>query len=179
MLFRSIEGVDPSERTEIQIVYDDAAIYVGVRLFDKEPRKIVRQLSRRDDNPDADYFLLQLSPNHDRLTGAPCLGMLPLPVLESVSQRSGQRHTPVALDVFPIADSVHREEKALIDGHVRVPQQIEQTTCTSTELPPTQSSFIKAVSLFGQGERGYKGLLVAVPNKRIGRPIGVPMRDQW
>src|SRR4051794_31754085 len=61
-----IEGVDPSERTQIQVAYDETSVYFGVRLFDKEPQKIVRQLSRRDDNPDADYFILQLSPNHDR-----------------------------------------------------------------------------------------------------------------
>ena len=65
-----IEGVKPSERTEIRVAYDDTSIYFGVRLFDKEPDKIVRQLSRRDDGFDADYFTLQLSPNHDRLTGA-------------------------------------------------------------------------------------------------------------
>ncbi|HEY2384419.1 MAG TPA: DUF5916 domain-containing protein [Terriglobia bacterium] len=65
-----IEGVDPSERTEIQVVYDESSIYFGVRMFDREPEKIVRQLSRRDDVPDADYFILQLSPNHDQLTGA-------------------------------------------------------------------------------------------------------------
>src|SRR5947207_8720882 len=49
-----IEGVPPSERTEIRIAYDDAAIYIGVRLFDKEPEKIVRQLSRSDNYSDAD-----------------------------------------------------------------------------------------------------------------------------
>jgi len=46
--------------------------------------------------------------------------MLPLPVLEPVSQRSGQPHTSVARDVFPIANATPREEEALIDGHVRV-----------------------------------------------------------
>jgi hypothetical protein len=65
-----IEGVDPSERSEIQVAYDDTSIYFGIRMFDKEPQRIVRQLSRRDDSPDADYFILQLSPNHDGLTGA-------------------------------------------------------------------------------------------------------------
>src|SRR5262245_50452553 len=65
-----IEGAEPSERTEIQVAYDDTSIYFGVRLFDKEPQKIVRQLSRRDDVPDADYFIVQLSPNHDGLTGS-------------------------------------------------------------------------------------------------------------
>src|SRR5579883_701101 len=85
-----IQGADPSERTQIQIAYDDASIYFGVRMFDKEPEKIVRQLSRRDDNPDADYFLLQLSPNHDKLTGA----------LFQVSAAGVQRDAIISNDTF-------------------------------------------------------------------------------
>src|SRR5215467_5426413 len=85
-----IEGVEPSERTEIRVAYDDTSIYFGVRLFDKEPQKIVRQLSRRDDGPDADYFLLQLSPNHDRLTGA----------MFQVSAAGVQRDAIISNDVF-------------------------------------------------------------------------------
>src|SRR5439155_11554119 len=64
------EGKAPTERTEVRIAYDDANIYFGIRLFDSEPQKIVRRLSRRDDYSDADYFTIQLSPYHDRLTGA-------------------------------------------------------------------------------------------------------------
>src|SRR5688572_33370021 len=45
------EGKPASERTDLRIVYDDAAVYVGVRLFDREPNRIVRRLSRRDDFP--------------------------------------------------------------------------------------------------------------------------------
>jgi hypothetical protein len=85
-----VEGVAPSERTEIQIAYDDTSVYFGVRLFDKEPKRIVRQLSRRDDNPDADYFLLQLSPNHDRLTGS----------WFQVSAAGVQRDAIISNDVF-------------------------------------------------------------------------------
>ena len=85
-----IEGVDPSERTQIQVAYDDTSVYFAVRLFDKEPQKIVRQLSRRDDNPDADYFILQLSPNHDRLTGA----------LFQVSAAGVQRDAIISNDTF-------------------------------------------------------------------------------
>jgi hypothetical protein len=85
-----IEGGDPSERTEIRVVYDDTALYLGARLFDKEPQKIVRQLSRRDTYPDADYFILQLSPNHDGLTGA----------LFQVSAAGVQRDAIISNDVF-------------------------------------------------------------------------------
>jgi hypothetical protein len=85
-----VEGVPPSERTEIQVAYDDTSVYFGVRLFDKEPKRIVRQLSRRDDDPDADYFLIQLSPNHDRLTGS----------WFQVSAAGVQRDAIISNDVF-------------------------------------------------------------------------------
>lgn len=38
-------GKDP---TEVRVVYDDAAIYVGVRAFDSHPDSVVAQLARRD-----------------------------------------------------------------------------------------------------------------------------------
>src|SRR5437879_1023334 len=64
------QGAPATEQTELRILYDDTNIYFGVRLLDREPDKIVRQLSRRDDEPNADYFGIQLSPHHDHLTGA-------------------------------------------------------------------------------------------------------------
>jgi len=64
------EGKPATERTELRVAYDDDALYVGVRLYDTEPKAIVRQLSRRDDQPDADRFTLYLDPHHDHLTGA-------------------------------------------------------------------------------------------------------------
>ena len=71
--FRQIEpteGAAASERTEIRILYDNTALYVGVRLYDSEPGKIVTRLSRRDDDPDADKFTFYVDALHDRLTGA-------------------------------------------------------------------------------------------------------------
>jgi hypothetical protein len=43
------EGKAPSEKTEIRILYDDAAIYIGARMFDSQGRKGVKAvLTRRD-----------------------------------------------------------------------------------------------------------------------------------
>lgn len=64
------EGKPATERTELRIVYDASAVYVGVRLFDREPDRIVRRLSRRDDSPDADRINIYFDPHHDHLTGA-------------------------------------------------------------------------------------------------------------
>jgi hypothetical protein len=65
-----VEGAAPTERTEIRVLYDNASLYVGIRLYDSEPGKIVRRLSRRDDDPDADKFTFYVDALHDRLTGA-------------------------------------------------------------------------------------------------------------
>ncbi len=63
------EGQPATERTELRLVYDDSAIYVGVRLFDREAQRIVRRLARRDTVADADRFTIFLDPRHDHLTG--------------------------------------------------------------------------------------------------------------
>lgn len=63
------QGEPATEPTELRIVYDDKALYVGARLYDSEPLKIVRQLSRRDEETEADRFTLYLDPHHDHTTG--------------------------------------------------------------------------------------------------------------
>lgn len=64
------EGEKVTERTQLRILYDQRALYVGAELFDSEPSKIVARLSRRDTFPDSDTFTLYLDPYHDHLTGA-------------------------------------------------------------------------------------------------------------
>jgi len=68
--FEPDEGADASERTEVRILYDNTALYVGVRLYDDEPGKIVTRLSRRDEDPDADRFTFYVDALHDHVTGA-------------------------------------------------------------------------------------------------------------
>src|SRR3989441_5625486 len=48
------EGKPVSEATEVRVLYDADAIYVGARLFDREPRRIIRRLGRRDAQPPSD-----------------------------------------------------------------------------------------------------------------------------
>jgi hypothetical protein len=63
------QGEPASEATELRLLYDDHALYAGVRLSDSEPARISRQLSRRDVMPEADSFALLLDPQHDQRTG--------------------------------------------------------------------------------------------------------------
>lgn len=43
------EGNPPQQKTEVQILYDDNAIYVLARCYDKSPDSILTQLGERDD----------------------------------------------------------------------------------------------------------------------------------
>jgi hypothetical protein len=65
------EGEPSSERTELRVVYDDEALYVGARMFDAQPAGISQRLSSRDNrDADADLIEVYLDPMHDHLTGA-------------------------------------------------------------------------------------------------------------
>ena len=63
------QGVPPSERTEVRILYDDDAIYVGARMYDSQPDSIVARLSRRDNDTGSDYVAVGLDTFRDRRTG--------------------------------------------------------------------------------------------------------------
>ncbi len=63
------EGTPATEPTDLRVLYDDRAIYIGLRLRDDDPARITRRLARRDSEPDADWVMVYLDPHHDHLTG--------------------------------------------------------------------------------------------------------------
>jgi len=67
VMFRPGDG-DPEpndQRTEVRIIYDNQAIYIGAYLYDGKPDQIMRQLSERDNLGTADFFGIAISPNND------------------------------------------------------------------------------------------------------------------
>jgi len=64
-----IEGNPAEEQTEVRVVFDDAAVFVGVRMYDSSPDGIAKQLVRRDGFGQFDYFIVYFDPNRDRRTG--------------------------------------------------------------------------------------------------------------
>jgi hypothetical protein len=65
------EGKPETEKTEIRVLYDEQALYIGARMYDREPKKIRKGLSRRDDSDiNADWISIYLDPRHDHLTGS-------------------------------------------------------------------------------------------------------------
>ena len=66
--FEPAEGAPPSQRTEARVLYDDDAIYVGLRAFDTSADSIVAHLTRRDVDSTSDMLLVLLDSYHDRRT---------------------------------------------------------------------------------------------------------------
>lgn len=65
------EGEPATERTTVQIAYDDEAIYVGILAYDSEPEKVVTRLYRRDELQvwEGDWVGVYFDPHHDHQTG--------------------------------------------------------------------------------------------------------------
>ncbi|HJP63886.1 MAG TPA: DUF5916 domain-containing protein [Mucilaginibacter sp.] len=57
-------------RTEIKIIYDDNAIYIGARMYEKNPADIARELTTRDSIANDDFIGLIVDTYHDGLNGS-------------------------------------------------------------------------------------------------------------
>ena len=64
-----VEGADPDKATQVRVLYDADAIYIGARMFDDHPEHIGRQLVRRDERGQFDLFSVSIDPNNDKRTG--------------------------------------------------------------------------------------------------------------
>ena len=63
-------GKPATLRTEVRILYDAEAVYVGARMFDSSPDSIAAPLGRRDPGDiSSDWFDVIFDSQHDRLTG--------------------------------------------------------------------------------------------------------------
>jgi len=56
---------DPNLKTQVRILYDDNALYIGAEMFDHKPDSILTQLTARDQVETADFFLLSINPYND------------------------------------------------------------------------------------------------------------------
>ena len=62
-------GAKPTDPTEARVLYDDAALYVGIRMFDAHPDSIAAQLARRDASGIySDWIHVIVDSYHDRRT---------------------------------------------------------------------------------------------------------------
>ncbi len=64
-----VEGGSPSQKSYVQVVYDDAALYIGARMYDTAPDSIIARLGRRDAQTSSDQFTVYVDAYHDRRNG--------------------------------------------------------------------------------------------------------------
>jgi hypothetical protein len=65
-----VEYAEPYERSEIYLLYDENALYIGARLYDTDPAQITAQNMRQNDNVGGDdRFYLTIDPFNDRRSG--------------------------------------------------------------------------------------------------------------
>ncbi len=62
------DGTEPTEQTEIRILYDRSAVYIGARMYDSEPALIARRLGRRDSYTSSDLIWVSIDSYHDHRT---------------------------------------------------------------------------------------------------------------
>ncbi len=58
-------GLPTQQKTEVKILYDDMALYVSANLYDSSPDSILRELSTRDNEANAELFGIFLDPYND------------------------------------------------------------------------------------------------------------------
>ena len=125
-----VEGAAASESTVVRIVYDDAAIYVGLRLYDDAPRRILRRLGRRDDNIQGDMVYVDFDSYHDHRTAFE-FAVNPAGVkTDDITSNDfflGDRSWEPVWDVATLVDSVGWVAEMRIPfSQVRFPQRREQ-----------------------------------------------------
>ncbi|MEO6446905.1 MAG: DUF5916 domain-containing protein [Gemmatimonadaceae bacterium] len=96
---RPIEGSNPTERTQVQVVYDADALYIGARMFRTEPGRIERAMTRRDAAGSVELLTVTFDTHLDRRTGVSF-------AVSAAGVRSDFRHT---------TDSEHGGREAQFD----------------------------------------------------------------
>lgn len=70
IIYNPHNGLPSIYRTEVRLLYDDDALYIGAMMYDSYPDSIFTQLGQRDDGDiNADHFWVEISPFNDGLNG--------------------------------------------------------------------------------------------------------------
>jgi hypothetical protein len=62
-------GVAPSQPTEVKVLYDNTAIYIGALLHDARPDSIFKEMTERDQFGNSDWFAVIFDPYRDGNNG--------------------------------------------------------------------------------------------------------------
>lgn len=65
-----VEYAEPSERTVVYILYDNDSLYIGARMFDRDPEQITARIMRQGEQVFGDdFFNVNIDPFYDRRSG--------------------------------------------------------------------------------------------------------------
>jgi hypothetical protein len=64
-----VEGEPAENDTEVRVLLGEGAVWIGARMWDSDPERIVARLTRRDNSGSHDEFGVLFDPNLDGLTG--------------------------------------------------------------------------------------------------------------
>ena len=173
-------GAAPSERTQVFIAYDDAAIYVGARMLRTDPSKIARNMSRRDGMSNSERISVIFDPQLDRRTG---VGF----GVSAAGVRSDYRHTqdnsmmgresqfdPVWTAAAVIDSTGWSAEMRIPFSQLRFPESdAQQWGLQITRWMPDKNEDLQWV-MIPPSETGYIsrfGTLRGLSNVRASRPI--------
>ncbi|MCP4633907.1 MAG: carbohydrate binding family 9 domain-containing protein, partial [candidate division Zixibacteria bacterium] len=63
------EGIEPEEKTEVAIVYDEHSIYVGARMYSRDVGSIPMLITKRDLHGNTEQISVTFDSYHDKRTG--------------------------------------------------------------------------------------------------------------
>lgn len=64
-----VAGDKPTHKTEIKVMYDNSALYVGAMMYDTAPDSILQQVTQRDEIGNSDWFGIFIDPYKGGING--------------------------------------------------------------------------------------------------------------
>ena len=153
------EGAPATQPTEVRMVYDDEALYIGARMSESDPSRIRRELSRRDDGGDGDIFIVGLDTYHDHL-GAFGFALNPSGVrLDAIASKDEENWDfswdPVWQGASRIEDGGWTAEMRIPLSQLRFPVRAEQVWGVNFFRKQSSRKETDAFVLVKQSERGF------------------------
>jgi len=62
------EAEPPAERTEVRVLVGGGALWIGARMYERNPANVRPRLARRDEPVDGDVFAITIDSRHDHLS---------------------------------------------------------------------------------------------------------------
>jgi len=152
-----VEGVAPTQRTEVRFLYDGETLYVGARMYDDDPEAVVARLVRRDADADSDLLIITFDTFLDHV-GQAQFTINPRGVRGDAYGPGGSdldsSWNPIWQGEARIDDGGWTAELAIPFSQLRFPQGVEQTWGLQVERSIQRTNEYIVWSFWPRGESG-------------------------